>query len=87
MIEAGLKPRLAEEGFTLYPVMRVSLTPPQPPVGANRYILSLLLSLEAQTNTEAQQSPGVPAQKLAGMTLEEYLSHDVGTEEKLLTVS
>src|SRR5438270_8265408 len=50
LIQAALVPALEQEQFNVLPVMRVSLRPPDPDgVGAattNRFILSLLLSLE-----------------------------------------
>ncbi|MCP4284259.1 MAG: DUF1566 domain-containing protein [Gammaproteobacteria bacterium] len=74
LIQAGLIPELEEEGFQVLPVMRVSLEPPpeqlaELPAGWNRYVLSLLLSLEEGLPKEEQLS----LVELAGMTLAEYL--------------
>ena len=73
LIQAGLLPELEEEGFEALPVMRVSLEPP-PDVCEklgqyNRYVLSLLLSLEEGMPKERQ----LPLNELAGMTFAEYL--------------
>jgi tetratricopeptide (TPR) repeat protein len=73
LIQAALIPKLKKEGFQVLPVMRVSLEPPpdvdRPPT-ANRYILSLLLSLEEALPEEQQR----PVAELAGMELTEYLA-------------
>ncbi len=73
LIQAGLLPELEEEGFRALPVMRVSLEPPADvceKLGEyNRYVLSLLLSLEEDVPKEQQ----VPLPELAGMTFAEYL--------------
>jgi YVTN family beta-propeller protein len=55
LIQAALIPELEREGFQVLPVMRVSLEPPPliTPSG-NRYILSLLLSLEESLPPEQQ---------------------------------
>jgi tetratricopeptide (TPR) repeat protein len=72
LIQAGLIPELEKEGFRVLPVMRVSLEPAQA-LGsfstANRYILSLLLSLEEALPDEQQ----LPLAELAGMELADYL--------------
>jgi len=72
LIQAALIPELEQEGFQVLPVMRVSLEPPPvEPAGnlSNRYVLSLILSLE-ETLPPGQQTP---LAELAGMTLAEYL--------------
>lgn len=74
LIQAGLLPRLADEGFQALPVMRVSLDPPFEekaalPEDCNRYVVSALLSLE-EAVPEAQQ---IPLPDLAGMTLAGYV--------------
>ena len=49
LVQAGLVPRLEREGFTVLPVTRVGLEPPpglRSPQAPNRYLLSVLLSLE-----------------------------------------
>ncbi|MEZ4714133.1 MAG: hypothetical protein R3A44_43515 [Caldilineaceae bacterium] len=70
LIQAALVPALAAEGFVVHPPLRVSQTPPAGEVaGANRYLLSLLLSLE----DEREDAPPRSAGELAQMTLVEYL--------------
>lgn len=72
LIQAGLLPELVEEGFQALPVMRVSLEPSRELLAGlphNRYILSLLLSLEQDVPTARQ----VPLPDLTRMTLAEYL--------------
>jgi Novel STAND NTPase 1 len=72
LIQAALIPELEKEGFRVLPVMRVSLEP-SPALDtspmANRYILSLLLSLEEALPEEQQ----MPLAELAGMELVDYL--------------
>jgi WD40 repeat protein len=72
LIQAALIPELEAEGFHVLPVMRVSLEPP--PIenaadSSNRYVLSLLLSLEELLPAEQQ----IPVSDLASMTLSDYL--------------
>lgn len=73
LIQAALIPELEKEDFQVLPVMRVSLEP-SPGLErlsvTNRYVLSLLLSLEAALPAEQQTSLG----ELASMTLADYLS-------------
>ena len=75
LIQAALIPELEGEGFQVLPVMRVGLEPPSDlyenvlPPTANRYVLSLLLSLEEALPPE-QQTPLI---ELAKMTLTDYL--------------
>ena len=71
LVQAGLIPRLQEEGFHALPVARVNLEPPSPPLpkAFNRYVYSLLLSLEEDLPAETQ----TPIEKLATMSLSEYL--------------
>ena len=73
LIQAALIPQLESEGFKVLPVMRVNLEPPPTPEFSgpvNRYILSLLLSLEE--NPESTQ-PQLSLNELAKMTLADYL--------------
>jgi hypothetical protein len=74
LIQAALIPKLEREGFHVLPAMRVSLEPAMPAEAAansppNRYVLSLLLSLE-QTLPDNQQTP---LSELGTLTLSEYL--------------
>jgi len=73
LVQAGLVPRLKEEGFHVLPTVRVNLEPPaslrgQP--GFNRYVFSALLSLEEDSPDEQR----LPDAELAMMTMDEYLS-------------
>jgi WD40 repeat protein len=73
LVQAGLIPRLKEEGFHVLPTVRVNLEPPaalrdQP--GFNRYVFSALLSLEEDSPEEEHLSDA----ELAMMTMDEYLS-------------
>ncbi len=73
LVQAGLIPRLKEEGFHVLPTVRVNLEPPaslrgQP--GFNRYVFSALLSLE-EDSPDGQRLPDA---ELAMMTMDEYLS-------------
>jgi hypothetical protein len=76
LIQAALAPRLrGEERFDVLPVMKVRLKPPpdrQLPDGVNRYVLSLLLSLDEGRT---------PVEELAGLTLAEYLEQRPAPEK------
>jgi WD40 repeat protein len=74
LVQAGLIPRLREEGFHVLPVARVNLEPPASTAGKagggfNRYIYSVLLSLGEGLPPDKQ----VPLEQLAGISLAEYL--------------
>lgn len=72
LIQAKLIPALEGEGFQVLPIMRTSLEPPPGaglPATANRYMTSLLLSLEEGLPPEEQ----TPVAELAGLTLGDYL--------------
>jgi WD40 repeat protein len=79
LIRAGLAPQLAAEGFRILPVVRVNLEPPaaQKAEGEkaakdlNRYVFSTLVSFEETLPPEKQ----IPSEKLAGMTIKEYLDN------------
>ena len=72
LVQAGLIPLLADEGFEVLPLIRLNQ---EPPAGLgkdgqiNRYTFSALLSLEASRSPEEQ----IPVEKLATLSLEEYL--------------
>jgi WD40 repeat protein len=76
LLQAGLLPRLEDERFQPLPILRVSRRPAHAvqQVGrvANRYILSLLLYMEDDLPPGTDK---LPLEKLAGMTLAEYLKH------------
>ncbi len=83
LVQAGLIPRLREEGFHVLPVARVNLEPPksqtsQPIEGFNRYVYSVQLSLGEGLPAEVQ----VPLDQLTGMSLAEYLDQRPRPETK-----
>jgi hypothetical protein len=74
LIHAALIPELEKEGFLVLPSMRVSQDPPHPGDSSaspspNRYVLSLLVSLEEALPEEEQ----TPLPELMGLSLGEYL--------------
>ncbi|HEX6302555.1 MAG TPA: hypothetical protein VFZ76_00080, partial [Anaerolineales bacterium] len=72
LIHAALIPRLKQRNFRLLPVVRVNLRPPDAldrHRDYNRYIVSALLSLEAELSAEVQ----ISTENLAGMSLPDYL--------------
>jgi WD40 repeat protein len=73
LVQAGLIPQLIENGFLVYPVVRVNQEPPPDLVNEekfNRYVFSVLLSLEAVLPEEQQ----TPIEKLVALNLEDYLT-------------
>lgn len=76
LLQAGVLPKLEQNQFRVLPIMRVGQEPPPAlalPAGANRYIVSLLLSLEEAFATEEQ----LPLDQLYRLSLEEYLNRRV----------
>jgi WD40 repeat protein len=77
LVNAGLIPALVAEHFEILPVMRVNREPPAlvaqvaAPEGVNRYVLSVLLSLES----ERSASERVDVSTLSSLSLDEYLEH------------
>jgi WD40 repeat protein len=72
LIQATLVPTLREAGFEVLPVIRVThpLEPrPEVPTPCNRYVMSVLLSLEEGLPPAKQR----PVAELATLTLREYL--------------
>src|SRR5438105_2853063 len=73
LIQAALIPALERKGFLDISLLRVSALPPpgtlDPSAIANRYLFSLLLSLEEQVAAEQR----LPLATLAGISLEDYL--------------
>ncbi len=72
LIKAGLIPQLIKEAFTVLPVIRVSQGAPQEftiPPDTNRYIFSVLLSLEEALPPEQQ----IPLDICAKLNLPTYL--------------
>jgi hypothetical protein len=74
LIEAGLKPLLEREDFHLFRTMRVSLAPAILPSGANRFVLSLLLSLQEENHSGSTKSTDDLIAELSKLTLDEFLS-------------
>src|SRR4030042_2043582 len=74
LVQAGLIPKLEEEGFRVLPVVRVNLEPPgviAKTTAFSRYSLSVRLSLEAGLPVEQQTS----LDQLARLSLADYLAH------------
>jgi WD40 repeat protein len=86
LIQAGLIPKLEYEGFTVLPVVRVSLEPPGDPGSlgnGNRYLASTLLSLERGVPADRQR----PRDESGTATLPAYLEqwpHSNGASEQVL---
>jgi WD40 repeat protein len=72
LLQAALIPELEREGFRVMPPMRAGLPVDSDAQGANRYILSLLQTLEEARPAGQQRPPG----ELAGLTLAGYLAQD-----------
>ena len=72
LVQAALIPLLEAEEFFVPPVMRVNHLPASTdlPPETNRYVLSLLLCLDASLPEEAQSDE----QQLAALSLDEYLN-------------
>ncbi len=68
LVQAALLPELEREGFRVLPLMRVNTEPPDG-VTVNRYVWSVLLSLD-EGRDKAEQ---LPVEELAGLTLAGYL--------------
>ena len=75
LLNAGLRPRMMDKTFRVYPVVRVNLPIPEDLAAkenVNRYVMSMLQSLEgARTTTSNEQ--------LAGLTINEYLTQRLRT--------
>jgi V8-like Glu-specific endopeptidase len=79
LIQAALIPELEDEGFRVWSTLRVNRElPPGETAGApvNRYVLSVLLSLDEALPQDAQ----TPIDELTGMTLDDYLSQRTNDE-------
>jgi WD40 repeat protein len=84
LIRAGLLPRMVERSFHIQPVMRVNSEPPgELPPGINRYILSVMLSLEEAVPADQQMS----IDALVAMNLDDYLTHRLESDESGDTAS
>jgi WD40 repeat protein len=81
LVQAGLIPRLEHEGFHVLPVTRVGLEPPpgpRSPRAPNRYLLSLLLSLEQGLPADRQLRLG----ELVELDLAEYLRRRASGDDR-----
>jgi WD40 repeat protein len=79
LINAGLIPALQEREFAVLPTMRVSLEPPaEYGSEGNRYIRSLLLSLEEGLPPEQQAKP----EELAHFSFDAYLKRYMALSEQ-----
>jgi WD40 repeat protein len=81
LVQAGLVPRLEREGFHVLPVTRVGLEPPPDlpsPQAPNRYLLSVLLSLEQGLPADRQLRLG----ELAELDLAGYLHRRAGDDDR-----
>ncbi len=73
LLQSALIPALLAEGFRVLPIVRISQAlPPNValPAGVNRYVLSVLLSLEDKIAEENQ----LTLSELAGLSLPDYLA-------------
>lgn len=79
LIQAALIRKMKDEGFRVLPLMRPGLEPPpEAPAGANRYLLSVLMSLNQGLPPEKL----IPLADLAQMTLADFLKRNYpGSEE------
>jgi tetratricopeptide (TPR) repeat protein len=74
LINAGVIPSMREHGFTVFLPMRVSRSLPSDdvvPPETNRFVVSLLLSLEESQERDRQ----LQLDRLMRMTFEDYLAH------------
>jgi hypothetical protein len=69
LISAGLIPRLKQEEFDVWPVIRVNLEPPANAT-VNRYVLSTILSLEEELPENLRRG----SEALHALTLDQYVS-------------
>ncbi len=70
LVQAALIPKMRERKFHVRPIIRVNREPRQASAGGNRYVFSLLSSLEA-AHPEAAQ---LPEAELATLTLAAYVA-------------
>ena len=79
LIQAALIHKMKDEGFRVLPLMRPGLEPPpEAPAGGNRYLLSVLMSLNQGLPPEKL----IPLAELAQMTLADFLKRNYpGSEE------
>src|SRR5260221_9736370 len=85
LINAGVIPIMRENGFKVFLPIRVHLGLPTDivvPPNTNRFLFSLMLSLEESQPVEHR----LPLNQLIGMKLEDYLSHLEATGDSSLFV-
>ncbi|MBE0698227.1 MAG: hypothetical protein IH586_15015, partial [Anaerolineaceae bacterium] len=75
LVQAGLVPRLKEEGFEILPTIRVNLLPPEfeHPEGFNRYVYSTLVNLEERLPADQRRAED----ELACLSLVEYYREEI----------
>ncbi|MEI2689142.1 MAG: hypothetical protein V9H69_05265 [Anaerolineae bacterium] len=78
LVQAALIPALEREGFRVFPPLRAGLPLAEGAPNANRYLLSLLQSLEEARPAQEQRPPG----ELAGITLAAYLDHSLSPSDQ-----
>ena len=85
LLAAGLVPRLRTEGFAVRPIARVGHEPPDMQEGTNRFVASVLLSLEEEVASASQ----VAMRDLGATTLAGYLDRrrrDEGVDADVLII-
>ncbi len=73
LVQAGLIPRMENEGFYIFPTVRLNLDLPPGDIdrsAANRYAFSVLMSLEEALDEDHKH----PVEQLTGLTLADYLA-------------
>ncbi len=75
LIQAGLVPRLRQDGVHVFPTVRVGQPLPAPS-GANRFAFSAVASLESGFTSEDRKHSGVRTDReLVGIRLSAYFTH------------
>lgn len=80
LVQAGLIPRLEGDDFQVLPIARVNQEPPTSstrPDNFNRYVYSLMLSLEERVDEPEKLSPG----QLTSLSLAHYLPRHLGSAD------
>lgn len=86
LIQASLIPSLARRRFRVLPVIQVGHEFPPDfalPPSSNRYVVSTLISLEA----EKPPAQRLPLDELANLSLSEYLEHHLDTSDRQVSSS
>ncbi len=82
LLNAAILPRMEDQGFKLLPVMRVNQEPPTDvalPQDFNRYVYSLILSIESTQSEQVRFS----AEELVALRFKDYLEKYRGREHEL----